>query len=308
MPKQKKTPHTIISPRKKPDWVEQFRCYLTQVSASPLTVRGYLTDLTLFATWFKESRGEKFSPQAITPLDLRDYKSYLMTVKASKPATVNRKLIAVSRFCRWAQSAGLISDNPAEEIKLQKIQRLAPKGLSRPEQHALIRAVEKNGAARDAAVIHLLLGAGLRLSELANLQRSDVDLSERKGWVRVRMGKGMKTREIPLNRDARKALEDYFATFDGKEDAALFSGQRGSLTAEGIREIVKKYAYQAKLEHCSPHTLRHTFGKNLVDTGTPLDQVALLLGHESLDTTKIYTAPSSADLQKAIERISVSES
>ena len=307
MIKRQKTAKTIISLRKKLVPEEQFRRYLTQVGASPLTVRGYLADLTLFATWFKEARGEKFAPKAITPMDLRDYKSYLMTVRAAKPATVNRRLIAVSRFCRWAKSAGLIADNPAEDIKLQKTQRLAPKSLTRQEQNALIRAVEKNGGKRDPAIIHLLLDAGLRLSELASLKRSDIDLSERKGWVRVRLGKGMKTREIPLNRDVRKALEEYFAVFEGKGDEPLFSGQRGPLSANGIWEIVKKYAYQARLEHCSPHTLRHTFGKNLVDAGTPLDQVALLLGHESLDTTKIYTAPRAADLEKAVERVSVSE-
>ena len=289
------------------DPLEQFHEYLVRLGYSPRTLKGYLADLTLFARWFEQGRGEPFAPQHITPMDLRDYKAYLMAIRGLKPATVNRRLIAVSRFLRWAQSAGAITDNVAEEVKLLKQPRLAPRSLSRTEQHALLRAVERNGDGRDRAIIHLLLGAGLRVSELANLRRGDIELSGRKGWVRVRMGKGMKTREIPLNRDVRKALEEYFAQHEVKDNEPLFTGQRGPLQTSGIWEIVKKYAYQARLEHCSPHTLRHTFGKNLVDAGVSLDQVALLLGHESLDTTKIYTQPTEADLEKAVERVAVSE-
>jgi len=83
---------------------------------------------------------------------------------------------------------------------------------------------------------------------------------------------------------------------------ALFGGQRGPIGEPGINYLVKKYAYQARLEDVTCHTLRHTFGKNLVDAGTPLDQVAALLGHESLDTTKVYTRPNREDLVRAVRR------
>lgn len=79
-------------------------------------------------------------------------------------------------------------------------------------------------------------------------------------------------------------------------------GQRGPPSEAGINYLVNKYAYQAQLEDCTSHTLRHTFAKNLVDTGTPLDQVATLLGHESLDTTRVYTKPSKRDLEQAVKR------
>ncbi len=80
----------------------------------------------------------------------------------------------------------------------------------------------------------------------------------------------------------------------------LFLGQRGPLSEWGIHAIVKKYAYQARLENVTAHSLRHSFAKNLVDADTPLDQVAVLLGHESLDTTKVYTQPSERDLERAV--------
>lgn len=79
-------------------------------------------------------------------------------------------------------------------------------------------------------------------------------------------------------------------------------GQRGPLNERGIDYLVRKYAYQARLVNCTAHTLRHTFAKNLIDTGTPLDQVATLLGHERLDTTKVYTRPSHQDLERAVRR------
>ncbi len=82
----------------------------------------------------------------------------------------------------------------------------------------------------------------------------------------------------------------------------LFLGQRDPLHKPGINYLVAKYVYQAQLENCTAHTLRHTFAKNLVDAGTPLDQVATLLGHESLDTTKIYTRPGKQDLERAVRR------
>jgi site-specific recombinase XerD len=105
-----------------------------------------------------------------------------------------------------------------------------------------------------------------------------------------------------LDKQTRTALTAYLEERSENEDKRLFIGQRGPLTARGVDQLVAKYAYQARLEQCTAHTLRHTFAKNLLDAGTPLDQVAVLLGHESLDTTKIYTRPSQQDLERAVRR------
>jgi len=152
------------------------------------------------------------------------------------------------------------------------------------------------------AIIQVVLGAGLRISEAAALNVSDIELNDRSGWVYVRTGKGMKPRSIPLNVPARKALQAYLQIRPDKDGEDLFLGQRGPLSEWGIHAIVKKYAYQARLEDATAHTLRHSFAKNLVDAGTPLDQVATLLGHQSLDTTRIYTQPSERDLERAVQR------
>jgi len=172
--------------------------------------------------------------------------------------------------------------------------------LSRKEQQALLRAVRQGENQRDLAIVKIMLGAGLRISEAAALKVSDLEISDHSGWVKVRVGKGMKSRSIPLSVQVRKALQAYLKIRPDEDEEDLFLGQRGPLSEWGIHAIVKKYAFQARLEDVTSHTLRHRFAKNLVEASTPLDQVAILLGHESLDTTRIYTRPSERDLEQAV--------
>jgi site-specific recombinase XerD len=155
--------------------------------------------------------------------------------------------------------------------------------------------------------IQNLLVTGLRISELATLRISEVEIFDRKGTLYMRAGKGSKARRIPLDKQTRQALANYFderqpASSTDREDGSerLFLGQRGPISEPGINYLVTTYAYQVRLERCSSYTLRHSFAKNLVDAGTPLDQVATLLGHESLDTTRLYTRPSPKDLGRAV--------
>ena len=104
----------------------------------------------------------------------------------------------------------------------------------------------------------------------------------------------------------RKWIGGVHVEVEVEVDGYLFLGQRGErLKPSGIRYLVERYAYDARLEAVTPHTLRHTFGKNLVDAGVPLDRVASLLGHESVDTTRIYTTPSEQDLQQEVEKIAL---
>lgn len=150
----------------------------------------------------------------------------------------------------------------------------------------------------------LMLHTGLRISEVSNLRIGDISISPRKGEIIVRSGKGEKFRTVPLNLNVRNTLKTYLSVRPSVDHDYLFVGQKGErLRPAGIYYLVKKYGYGARIGDVSPHTLRHTFGKNLVDAGVPLDRVATLLGHSSLNTTRIYTVPSRADLQEAVERI-----
>jgi len=280
--------------------------HLANAGKSAHTVRAYRQDLADFARWHEQTSGEAFDAQAVLPRDITEYRSALIT-RGRKPATVNRRLVALQRFYKWAYRQKQVTENPfeiLEGVRVRQQQGIAPKWLDQRQQLALLRAVRKGKRARDAAMIELMMKAGLRVSELASLMLSDVELSERAGKVIVRAGKGGKYREVPLSKDVRHALALYLQTREEDGSGRLFLGQRGPLNAAGIHYLVAKYAYQARLENVTPHTLRHTFGKNLVDAGVSLEQVAALLGHESLDTVMIYTRPSQQDLERAVRKAS----
>ena len=197
-------------------------------------------------------------------------------------------------------------DDPTDEIKGVSQVKAAPKALNRLELRRLLREVHKAGDKRDIALVEVLANTGLRVGELAKLAFHDLELSERKGKLAVRSGKGAKYREVPLNADARRALHEYLGLWAWEGERPLFLGQRGNaLTPSAIWRVVKKYGERAGLA-ISPHTLRHTFGTRLVRRkGIHLVTVAAMMGHESLDTTAIYTQPSEEDMTEAVETLGV---
>jgi len=284
--------------------VANYQEYLEQAGKSANTVKAYVHDVEAFATWFEQTTGDEFAPNIVDPREIVDYRGYLLQ-RRSSPATINRRLVSLRRYFVWAKKRGMLNESPfsmLEGVRVKEQKDVAPRWLSRKEQLALLRAVRQGENQRDLAIIQMMLGTGLRISEAAALKVSDIDLNNRSGWVYVSIGKGMKPRSIPLSVHVRKALQAYLMIRPDDEEEDLFIGQRGPLSEWGIHAIVKKYAYQARQEDVTAHTLRHSFAKNMVDAGTPLDQVATLLGHESLDTTKIYTQPSKRDLEWAVRR------
>ena len=286
------------------DIITDYRKYLEQAGKSANTVKAYVHDVASFATWFEQTTGDEYAPPVVDPREITDYRGYLLQ-RGSSPATVNRRLVSLRRHFVWAKKQGMLNESPfemLERVRVKEQKDVAPRWLTRREQLAILRAVRQGNSQRDLAIIQMMLGAGLRISEVAALKVLDIEISERSGWVHVRVGKGMKHRSIPLNVHVRRALQAYLKERPDEDEEDLFIGQRGPLSEWGIHAIIKKYAYQARLEDVTAHTLRHSFAKNLVDAGTPLDQVATLLGHESLDTTRIYTQPSARDLEKAVKR------
>jgi site-specific recombinase XerD len=286
------------------DMFKDFERYLRSQDRADKTVRDYLTDLRLFAEWFTLTRDEPFKPKSITPTDVRDYRSHLLNIKRQAPATINRRLVTLRVFCRWAMNAELISSDPTSAIKPVKQVPQAPRWLERKEQYALRRAAEKDGKPRNLAIMLLMINTGLRVSEVAGLKLGDLEIGERKGQITTR-GKGTKVRTIPLNAEIRKALREYLAKRPSVKHDALFVNQKGeALGRLGIEYQVATLGRMAGLERVTPHMLRHTFAKNLVDQSVSLDQVATLMGHRSLTTTARYTQPSQQDLARAVEKLS----
>jgi site-specific recombinase XerD len=150
----------------------------------------------------------------------------------------------------------------------------------------------------------MLYHTGLRAGELAALLLSDITLGERSGQVMVRRGKGNKARRVPLNAEARAVIRDYLQVHPSCEIQNFLIGQRGEpLSAHAIYDVVVKYGHLAGLHEVTPHTLRHTFARALLVAGTPINDVADLLGHSSLDTTRIYTKTSETDLAAVVARL-----
>jgi integrase/recombinase XerC len=289
------------SSHNKVDWRKGFREHLEEEERSDNTITSYLSDLNIFVKWFNKTQGN-FAPNLITALDLRDYKRDLL--QKSKPGTINRKLSAISTFLIYAREAGLIHSIP-KIPKQVKEQRPGIRWLNRPEQHGLLRRVERYGDQRDLGAVKVLLNTGLRVSELADLLWNDVEIFDRKGSLIVRSGKGSKRRTIPLNKDARSGFLLLGYEQNQGTDKPVMVGQRGRLTRRGIEHLVEKY--RGDLEGFSCHSLRHTFCKNLVDGGIGLEKVAALAGHESLETTRRYCQPSYHDLEKAVQVIGEEE-
>jgi site-specific recombinase XerD len=283
-----------------PDHIVEFISHLQSRDRSSHTIQAYRLDLMQFEKWFAGVNGHEMEPELITPTDLREFKHFLIEDEQLRPATTNRKLASLRAFMKWAAGEKLLEVPPRMPKGVEQVSS-APKALDRREMNSLIRAVERHGSRRDQAIVLLLLNTGLRVNELSKLNLSDVEMSERKGKVVVRSGKGGKRREVPLNAEARRALLAYMEVRKEDDNHALFvSQQRSRLGSRGIQDVVAKYGRLAGLD-VTPHALRHTFCTNLLRAGTDIVTVAKLAGHADISTTSIYTQPAEKDLQKAVE-------
>ena len=255
---------------------------------SPCTVDAYRRDLAKFADFHG-------SPVATaTTRALEDWVTG-MRVAGLAPSTIARRIAAVRSYFRHQLLLGLRHDNPAAEIATPRRIRKLPRTLSAAESERLIEAA--NGttprAMRDRALVELMYGAGLRVSETVGLARTSVDIEAR--IVRV-IGKGDKERIVPLGRPAAESVRRYLAFgrphLDRRFRPDLFLNARGgALTRAGAFLILRKLAAKAGLEpeRVHPHLLRHSFATHLLEGGADLRSVQEMLGHADLSTTELYT-------------------
>lgn len=298
----------------------QFTEYLKSRDRSTRTISGYAIDIRCFVRWLETQHGEAYRLTDWQPEDIKRYREYLTNEKKSKATTSNRNLAAICAYGEWAEQAHRIERNPARHIRSVAIDPLAPKWLDKDQRNTLLKAVRNDLAAvdnkkdyprmkvlrmRDATAVIVLLGAGLRVGELCALRLGDVQISERKGSLTVRNGKGLKQRTVPLNKDVRDQLEAWL--MDRPPDVEhdyVFTGQRGGpMKKRSVLRALSRLAKKAGLDGVTPHTLRHSFARSLVDAGEPLENVAALLGHSSINTTRIYTVPGEIDLERAVEKL-----
>ncbi len=261
---------------------------LLAAGRSPRTVDAYRRDLRALTAWLGRP------PTTASSAELE---RYLAELRASglAPATIARRAAAMRTFFRHLALLGTRRDNPAAELELPRRRRRLPRTLSQAEVERLIDAAAGTSprALRDHALIELLYGAGLRVSEAVGLERGSVDLEHR--LVRV-LGKGDKERIVPIGRSATEALRRYLARgrahLDRRHRPELFlNAQGGALTRAGAFLIVRRLAGKAGLDagRIHPHVLRHSFATHLLEGGADLRSVQEMLGHADLATTELYT-------------------
>ena len=273
--------------------VEGFLALLAARRA-PKTVEAYRRDLTHFARWLEACNSEVQAPGGATTAQLEQYVAQLRA-DGLAPATVARRIAALRAFYRHLALLGTRADNPAAELTPPRRPRKLPRTLSPGEVERLIDAAKGTTprALRDSAIVELLYGAGLRVSELVGLHRSSVELDER--IVRC-IGKGDKERVVPVGRPAVEALRRYLSRgrphLDRRHRHELFLNAKGGpLTRAGVFLILRTVAAKAGLEpeRVHPHLLRHSFATHLLEGGADLRSVQEMLGHADLATTELYT-------------------
>jgi integrase/recombinase XerD len=252
------------------------------------TVDAYRRDLTTCSEWLGGPVGRA---------SVEELETYLAELRAAglSPATISRRVAALRSFFRHQTLLGARADNPAAELDLPRRHRRLPRTLSPAEAERLVDAAAGTTprALRDRALVELLYGAGLRVSEAVGLGRTDVDLDAR--VVRA-LGKGSKERVVPIGRPAVEAIRRYMSRgrpfLDSRHRPELFLNARGGpLTRAGAFLILRRLAARAGLEpeRVHPHLLRHSFATHLLEGGADLRSVQEMLGHADLATTELYT-------------------
>jgi integrase/recombinase XerD len=274
------------TPVSDPD-VDRFLALLAARRA-PRTVDAYRRDLADLARSLGKPPAEAKDEEVKAWLaDLRG--------RGQAPSSVARRAAAARAFYRHLVLLGLRADNPAAEVELPRRRNRLPRTLSPAEVERLIDAAKGTTprSLRDRALVELLYGAGLRVSEAVGLERGSIDLDNR--LVRC-TGKGGKERIVPLGREAADAVRRYQARgrpyLDRRHRPELFlNAQGGALTRAGAFLILRKLAEKAGLDpqRVHPHILRHSFATHLLEGGADLRSVQEMLGHADLGTTELYT-------------------
>lgn len=309
----------------------EFKRYLvTERHASPNTLRAYLANVEECITYVKNYLHREISPKDFTLAHVRKFLASAHEV--NQPATVARKLAALRSFLNYLKKQELVEQNIAKLIRPKKLPKKLAQVLTPEQTTALLESPKQALASlsdrvsvaerlRNQALLEILYGAGLRVSEACSLNLPDITfdpLVEQKNpllTIHVKQGKGQKERVVFAGEKAKKALLDYLkqrpdlipsgltpSKIDATNDTAVFISKKGKrLGVRCVRRILDQHAMEAGIPKTHPHALRHSFATHLLGSGADLRSIQALLGHSQLSTTARYAH---VNLQYLIEQYS----
>ena len=273
--------------------VQQYIDFLmVEKGLSRNTITSYATDLAGFLEYL-----EKAGVRQLDYVDATVILAWLVDLskKGLSAKSRARHLITIRGLYKFLAGEELVTRNPVKDIDIPKTGLSLPKFMSVEEVGRLLDAPDRKRPRelRNAAMMEILYGAGLRVSELTGLKLQDIDLEA--DFVRV-LGKGSKERMVPIGSMARQAVLDWVhigrpAILKKTPSLFLFVARAGNpMTRQGFWKVIKKYAAEAGLPpEITPHTLRHSFATHLLEGGADLRSVQTMLGHSDISTTQIYT-------------------
>lgn len=279
----------------------RFREVLQAEDWSKAAVSSYVSNVRRFAVWYAETYNQAFIASKVVQRDLQEHRTWMQN-QSLAAETINRRLVSLRKFYDW-----LGGDNPAADVKGITIVDPGVQALTMAQLRRLLREVHVHQKSRDIAILELLCHTGMRVGELVDAKMADLEISEKRGLIKIRHGKGGASREIPLNVDVRKAVQGWLDDRPADRGDCVFIGQRSEqMTTSGIWRIVRKYGDYAGIDSLHVHQLRHTLLTRLVrEKGIDLATVAKISGHSSIKTLLRYAAPTRDDIEQAIEGLAL---
>ncbi|MEK5104945.1 tyrosine-type recombinase/integrase [Cytobacillus sp. FSL M8-0252] len=285
--------------------INEFRNYLIELNRSKNTIKSYVQDLHFLENWLFSRHSDPIMVEAITNTDIKDFERDIKETSTLSPMTVNRKLVTVKKWSEFLFESRFSPINLGQEISTMKVQKQNTiRWLTRQEVGRLLHAVQltkhknfQKGLLHETLII-LLVNLGLRIEEACSLTKNSISFHN--NLVNV-LGKGSKHRVVPLTEKTKAHILIWLENRDNDSDYILVSSRSSLLSTRAAQHILKKYSTQLGIE-ITPHSLRHTYCKQLADSGVGLQSIADLAGHSSMDTTRIYVTPSIKELQSALKK------
>lgn len=272
--------------------IEKFKNYLIENGKSENTIKSYINHLKGYFKWYEESFGEE--PIKLYRQNVLDYKVYLQNIKKDNAKTINSKLSAIGRYNGFLMDCSIQNDiviSKRDNIKIQ-LQFASPSLVNKNDVESFRQKVLEHEGNRNYAIVTILAYGGLRISEALNIKLDDINLVSRE--VIIREGKGNKQRVVYINSKIINAVREYLKERKSCDLDYLFVSNKGNrVDRTVINKLFNKYS-----SDITPHTLRHFFCSNALETGYSIHEVSNQAGHSNIHTTLLYTNPTKEKMKE----------